>query len=153
MDSGQVHSPQELVADARMVHWGIGLNRYRHAPFASEMVNRDKCRVVVGFSLAVIASGCIRYFSQEGGEKGLWFGAVMGALGLASSALLRSGHHAKGVAASFATVALVGGWFFYESVVLKGLADAEPRQLVVLALAIVTAGVLAWPSPEGSTTP
>lgn len=93
------------------------------------------------FGLAVIASGCWRYFGQEGGDKGLWFGVVMGTLALLA-ALSMGRRPAMATLLAWISVLFVGGWFGYEALIKKGWADAEPRQLIVLGCSIVTAGVL-----------
>lgn len=95
------------------------------------------------YSLGVLASGLFRYFSREGGEKGLWFGVVMGAIGLLSAKLLASGRRTPGLVVSALTLVFVGGWFFYEVLILKGLNQAESRQILVLGASIGVAFAMA----------
>lgn len=95
------------------------------------------------FGVATLASGLYRYLSADGGEKGLWFGVVMGAIGLAGAASLARGRRAPGRALGWTAVVFVGGWFTYEALVKKGLAEAEPRQLALIAFAAFVAAVLA----------
>jgi len=97
------------------------------------------------FGLATLASGLYRYLSAEGGEKGLWFGVVMGAVALAGAAALARGRRAAGLALGGTAVAFVGGWFTYEALVKKGLAEAEPRQLALIVFSVVMAVVLVAP--------
>ncbi|MEM8886062.1 MAG: hypothetical protein AAGD14_18500 [Planctomycetota bacterium] len=110
------------------------------------MTQRTRTLAVVVFSLAVIASGLGRFLLAEGGHKGLWFGLVMGGLGLAGAALMRAGWGKAGTGVAAFAVLLVGGWFFFESFIRKGWASAEWRQIIVLALAVVVAVVLCVPS-------
>ncbi len=63
------------------------------------------------FGLSVIVSGLMRYFGQDGGEKGLWFGLTMGCAAAAGGLLLARGRR-SGWGLAIPTVALVGGWFF-----------------------------------------
>lgn len=94
--------------------------------------------VLAGFALATLASGLYRYLSAEGGDKGLWFGVVLGAVGLLGAGALASGRRRTGLAFGALAVLTVGGWFGYEALILKGLAVAETRQLVLLALSLLT---------------
>lgn len=103
------------------------------------MTHRVSGRVMLAYGLAVGASGLYRYISQEGGEKGLWFGLVMGSLGCVSGLALASGRTRSGYAGSLVTLLLVGGWFGYEVCVLKGLANAEIRQILILAASLAVA--------------
>ncbi|MEM9379428.1 MAG: hypothetical protein AAGB93_05705 [Planctomycetota bacterium] len=94
------------------------------------------------FGLAVVTSGLVRYLTQEGGEKGLWFGLVMGSAGLVAARLSAVGRSRSALGLAAPTLAFVGGWFCYESFVLKGVAEAEVRQLVIIAVTALTAVVL-----------
>lgn len=109
------------------------------------MPTRHRALALFLYALAVIASGLWRFATQEGGEKGLWFGLVMGGLGLVGAGLLRAGRTRVGMGFAIVTLAFVGGWFAYESFVDKGLAHAEPRQLIILALSVVVAACLLAP--------
>ena len=99
-------------------------------------------RMLFLFGLAVLASGFLRFFGQEGGDKALWFGLVMGGLALLGAVCLRVGRARLGWGLGVLAVVFVGGWFGYESFVRKGLAAAELRQLVILGLAVATAAAL-----------
>ena len=107
------------------------------------MPRKNQIRMLLAafFGLAVLTSGFWRYFSAEGGHAGLWFGVVMGGLALTGSWLFLQGRITLASTATWTSLAFVGGWFVYESFVKKGLADAETRQLLIIALttiAIVT---------------
>lgn len=110
--------------------------------------------VAACFGLAVIASGCWRYFGADGGDKGLWFGIVMGGLALIGALAPLPRKVSLGLV--WSSVLLVAGWFAYECFVRKGWAEAELRQLLVLGLAIVTGGILlrlgSQPSPTGDSS-
>jgi len=105
-----------------------------------------KAAVTAFFGLAVIASGLYRFLAQAGGEKGLWFGLVTGTGALAAAWLIYSDRRLTGMGLAWTVVALVGGWFFYECLIDKGLGAAEPRMLAVLLLSAACAGVLCLPS-------
>lgn len=111
------------------------------------MPTKHRALALFLYALAVIASGLWRYTTQEGGEKGLWFGLVMGGLGLVGAGLLRAGRTRPGMGLAIVTLAFVGGWFAYESFVDKGLAHAEIRQLILIGLSIVMAVILWLPHP------
>jgi hypothetical protein len=96
---------------------------------------------MVLYASALAASGCWRYVAQPDGGKGLWFGLVMGALALGAAWLLATKRQG-GLPLAYAVVALAGGWFVYESFVRKGLASAEPRQLLMIGLSGLVACVL-----------
>ncbi len=90
------------------------------------------------FGMAVIASGVMRYVERPDGEKGLWFGLVMGGLAIVASLLF---HRCRNLVARILTwfcLVVVGGWFVYEALVVKGFAAAEPRMLIMVALTIGT---------------
>lgn len=99
--------------------------------------------VLALFGLATITSGLIRYLTQDGGEKGLWFGIVMGSLSLAGALTVRSGRRKAGLALGWTALAFVVGWFSFEVFVRKGLGQAEIRQIVLLAFALMCAGMVA----------
>lgn len=137
--------------------FGLDVNRAARAPLARGMSNSLSARVLFLFGLVVVASGCLRYFGQEGGEKGLWFGLVMGGVALLGAALLRRGLRRTGLGLGGVALAFVAGWFTYEALIDKGWALSETRQLVVLALCVPTAVALAWPrrgaAGDGSALP
>jgi len=97
------------------------------------------------FAVAVIASGCIRFFTQEGGSVGLWFGIVMGGVGLAGVVAFKSGNVLLGHIAGYVSVVTVGGWFVYEALIKKGFAVAEVRQLVIIGFSVLAFIVLSVP--------
>lgn len=103
---------------------------------------RSRALILAAFGLATVASGVYRFASAEGGEKGLWFGIVMGGTGLGGAALLARGRRRAGSALGWIAVVFVGGWFAYEALVKKGFDQAEPRQLALIVAAIAVAPVL-----------
>ena len=111
---------------------------------------RNKAICLFLYSLAVKASGLYRFLAHEGGEKGLWFGLIMGSIGVFGGIALLTGRPRLGYLASTTVFLFVGGWFAYESFVLKGWSNAEIRQLLVLAATLVSAFVVAIPSPKAS---
>ena len=95
--------------------------------------------VALIYGLLVIGSGLWRYLEQPDGEKGLWFGIVMGAIALLGSLCFRVNRLAAGRAAIWLSILFVGGWFVYEALIKKGFSAAEPRMLAVIGLTIITA--------------
>jgi len=91
------------------------------------------------YGLLVIASGCWRYAARPGGEKGLYFGLVMGALAIAAHVLLHRGHRRSAHVAGFTSLGVVTGWFLYEALIRDG-GSREPRLLIVAALGLLQAG-------------
>ena len=107
----------------------------------------------VFYGACVIASGLWRFFSAEGGHAGLWFGLVMGGLALFSGWLFWQGRaRTAGILIGLCLV-FVGGWFIYESFVKKGLYQAEPRQLMIIALTVVVAVALLIPGKPRHSDP
>ncbi|MEM6673971.1 MAG: hypothetical protein AAF726_14090 [Planctomycetota bacterium] len=100
----------------------------------------------------MIASGLTRFVFQPGGEKGLWFGLAMGALGLVAARLSAVGRRGVSLAVAVPTLAVVAGWFCYESFVLKGFAEAEVRQLVIIGVTAATAAALVVARPTGGAS-
>ena len=100
--------------------------------------NHFRTAVSGTFGLAVIGSGLWRFFSADGGHAGLWFGIVMGGLALVSAWLSWLGRTRTAAVLIGLCLVFVGGWFTYESFVKKGLAEAEPRQLMIIVLTILT---------------
>lgn len=88
------------------------------------------------YGLVVFGSGGYRYLSRPGGEKGLWFGLVLGAIAIAAAWLLRAGRERAGNAAAFTSVGVVTGWCLYESLVKDG-GSRETRLLLVAAIGLV----------------
>ncbi len=109
------------------------------------MNGRIKAITVGIFGTCVIASGLWRFFLFEGGHTGLTFGAAMGVIAVLSATLLVNSHRIPGLILAWISIAFVGGWFFYEALIKKGLAVAEPRQLIVLVLSLLTAVILCLP--------
>lgn len=106
--------------------------------------------VAIGlFGLLVIGSGLLRFLSAEGGQTGLIFGLVMGSIALLGSCFFLRHQNLPAQFASWTAITFVGGWFCYESFIKKGLGDAEPRQLVIIAVTFVTAFLLLWKSFSG----
>ena len=89
------------------------------------------------FGICVIASGLWRFIPQEGGETGLWFGLVMGGLALLSAFLYHIRKTTAAMLTGWISLLTVCGWFVYESLVRKGLSEAEPRQLIIIGIALV----------------
>lgn len=98
--------------------------------------------VTLVYGLCVLASGLYRFLSEEGGHAGLWFGIVMGGVALIASGLFAVQKTIAGHVLAWLAIAFVGGWFFYEALIKKGLAEAETRLLLVLGLTVVAAGLL-----------
>jgi hypothetical protein len=105
-------------------------------------LNRSAASLVL-FGAATLASGLYRYLSAPDGEKGLWFGLVMGSMGLGAALALGRGRRVVGGVLGVLSVVLVGGWFSYEALVLKGLAVAETRQLALIVMAFVVGVIVA----------
>lgn len=102
--------------------------------------------IIVGlYGLAVNASGALRYFGQEGGSKGLAFGAVMGTLALTAAFFIRGRREALGRGLALVCTLVVGGWFVWESFFIKGFDQAETRQLVIIGASIICLVVVALP--------
>ena len=94
------------------------------------------------YGLCIVASGLFRYFSSDGGHAGLWFGIVMGTVALLAGGSYWLGNRTIGHVLAWLTVAFVGGWFFYESLIKKGWAEAETRLLLMFGLSIVVGLIL-----------
>jgi hypothetical protein len=88
------------------------------------------------YGVIVVASGCYRYFSRPDGEKGLYFGLVMGALALVAAWLLGRGRALAGHAAGLCSVGCVLGWFLFEALIKDG-GSHELRLLLVAGISIV----------------
>jgi hypothetical protein len=103
------------------------------------------------YGLAVIASGLYRVLAEEGGEKGLWFGLVMGTLALGAACLLWVNRPLIGYILAWIVVAFVGGWFIYETSVQNGFGHGDFRMYLIIALSLLEAVVLCLPttSQEG----
>ena len=100
------------------------------------------------FALVVIASGIYRIVSDDGGTTGLTFGLVMGGIAAAASILFWMERPFLAYLDSFLSISLVGGWFIYESFIKKGLGNAEPRQLIVIAVTAVVTVLMILPSRQ-----
>ncbi len=111
-----------------------------------------KAGLLAGYSLAVIVSGIYRIVSAEGGTTGLIFGLVMGLLGFAGAGLIAVRRTTIGAVVSGIVVVFVGGWFFYESFVKKGVENAEIRQLIVIGLSGLAMGLVLLPTKAGDKT-
>ena len=110
------------------------------------MNNTYKSIVMAVYALVVIGSGIYRIVSQEGGTTGLYFGLVMGGIAAAASVLFWMNKNFLAYLDTFLSISLVGGWFCYESFVKKGLGDAEPRQLIVIAVTAIVLILMVLPS-------
>lgn len=98
------------------------------------------CTAVYGVS--VIASGLYRFLSEEGGDKGLWFGIVMGSLALIAAVLMavkESWWFGFGLA--LLSVLFVGGWFINEAWITKGF-KVGPRMHIIIGLSFLELCVL-----------
>jgi len=96
------------------------------------------------YGAVVMASGVWRVVSADGGTTGLWFGLVMGGIAWLSGVLYWMDKRQWANALAFCCIAVVGGWFGYESLLKKGYANSEIRQLVVIVLSVVTVVTLGW---------
>lgn len=94
------------------------------------------------FGVAVLTSGCWRYFSAEGGHLGLYFGLVMSLVAFFACFLFANDKTVPAYVASIVALGFVGGWFVYESFFVKGLEDAETRQLIIIGITFATAAYL-----------
>jgi hypothetical protein len=118
------------------------------------MSQRFKVWAMAVYGLAVVVNGLLSILlSREGGTAGIWFGGVMGTLALAASLLIWSGPRLVGTAVAWVVIAFVGGWFAYSTFVKKGLAQAEPRVLVILLATLLVVVVLCVPTKRQSATP
>ena len=96
--------------------------------------------VALLYGTTVIVSGLFRYFGEPNGQTGLWFGIVLGSLALAAGFLF---HVRQNIVASiliWVSIVVVGGWFFYEACIKKGVFEAEIR-LVIMVLISVTVAI------------
>lgn len=91
------------------------------------------------YGLVVIASGVIRYLERPDGEKGLWFGLVMGSLPLIASMLFYRQNNSVARFLIWTCLPVIGGWFVYEALFVKGIHDAELRMLIIIGLTLATA--------------
>ena len=98
-------------------------------------------RILCFYGLAVYASGLGRFFFFPGGINGLWYGLVMGSLALLGSLLFQRGRRGAGFVTGFLAMTFVGGWYAWECFMVKGLAEAEWRQLIMIGVSVM-AGVL-----------
>lgn len=93
------------------------------------------------YGLSVVASGCYRYFSRPDGEKGLYFGLVMGTAAIAAAALLARGRPRAGHVAGLTSLVFVAGWFVYESLIKDG-GSHEFRLMLVAGLSCLQAAIV-----------
>lgn len=98
-----------------------------------------KVYVAIFYGLAIVASGLVRYLGQEGGDKGLWFGIVFGALAWIAALFLARSRQLIGMCLLWSCVLFVGGWFVYEALIKKGFSEAEPRMLVIIGITVAVA--------------
>ncbi|MDY0165598.1 MAG: hypothetical protein RBS80_03595 [Thermoguttaceae bacterium] len=98
------------------------------------------CSVTACFGAAVILSGLYRYVMEPGGDKGLWFGVVMGLWALFAAWLQRAKQPLAGHLLAAVVAVFVGGWFAFENF---GEAKHEVRMYVMIALSIIQLAVLA----------
>lgn len=101
------------------------------------MLNRSTVAMIYG--LLVIGSGLWRYLERPDGEKGLWFGVVMGSIALIAAVCFRLNRSTVAWSAILVSILFVGSWFVYEALIKKGFAVAEPRMLAIIGLTVVTA--------------
>ena len=112
---------------------------------SSQRINYRKTVAISLYGVAVIASGMMRYFGDDGGETGLIFGIVMGGISLiAASVFVLQKKWIASVLAWFSVI-VVGGWFVYEALIKKGLQESETRQLVLIVGSVIVAFMLALP--------
>ena len=111
-----------------------------------DLMNGQKwsCVTMVLFGCVVVLSGIWRIVSADGGSTGLWFGLILGGFAWFGGLLFWKGRKVPAYTISFLCIALVGGWFGYESFVKKGFANSEVRQLLVICSSLVTAVLLGW---------
>jgi len=67
----------------------------------------------------------------------------MGSIALLGAFLMKR-LTALGLALGFLSISFVAGWYTYESFVLKGLPDAEWRQLIMIVVSLITGVWLFW---------
>ena len=103
------------------------------------MLERRKALVTALYGLAVVLSGLYRYFMESGGEKGLWFGLVMGGLVLVASWLQSTRRPILGDVLALLAVLFVGGWFSFENF---AKAKHELRMYLMIFLSIIELAVL-----------
>lgn len=94
------------------------------------------------YGVAVIASGLYRFLFEEGGEKALWFGLVMGTLALGAACLMWVTRPLIGKILAWVVVALVGGWFIYETSIENGFGQEDLRMYLIIVLSLLEAAVL-----------
>ena len=114
------------------------------------MTPQKKAAAALGvFGLAVIAGGFIRYMGGLGGEKGLYFGLVMGGIALTAALLAGLNRILAARVTGGIAIAFVVLWFCVELYkTLSGnfvIGGPEVRKLILVALGIVTAFVLSRP--------
>ena len=109
-------------------------------------LSKRKLRVaILGlFGISVVTSGLWRFFSAEGGHAGLWFGLVMGGLAIFAAFLFLKDKVGPALLAGWLSLVFVGGWFCYESLIKKGIENAEPRQLIIIGITFSAIGWLGW---------
>jgi cation transport ATPase len=112
-----------------------------------------KCLATAVYGLAVIASGLYRFLAEEGGEKGLWFGVVMGTLALGAAGLLWARWLLIGRALAWLVAIFVGGWFVFESSIKKGFGHGDLRMYLIIALSLLEAVVLCLPAKSQDRQP
>jgi len=117
------------------------------------MSRKLKTLATAFYGLAVVANGSLSLLSKEGGKAGLWFGLVMGALALGAALLLWIGFRIAGTAIAWVVVAFVGGWFVYSTFIKRGFVYGELRVYSIIALTLLEALLLCWPTKHKSTTP
>ncbi|MCH2181229.1 MAG: hypothetical protein MK108_04420 [Mariniblastus sp.] len=101
------------------------------------------------YGAVVMVSGIWRIVFAEGGSTGFWFGLVMGGIAWLSAALYWFDQFRLAHAVAIFSLLVVGGWFIYEALFKKGLADAEVRQLLVILISLLTAIALIWLACRG----
>ncbi|GMV80923.1 MAG: hypothetical protein AMXMBFR7_21070 [Planctomycetota bacterium] len=95
--------------------------------------------VTAAYGLWVIAGGVWRYV-EAGSQAALWFGVVMGALGVAAAGLFFKEKRTAGLIVAALVVVFVGGFFAN-----KSRSDGvDVRLAITLAFSMVEAVVLLW---------
>ena len=114
------------------------------SPGVSPAPTRLRLITIGLFGVVVIGSGWWRYLGADGGTTGLWFGMVMGGLSLLSSGLFAARINIAAHALAWTCLVVVGGWFVYEALIENGGSNAEPRQLVVIVVTLVSTGLFIY---------
>jgi len=101
-----------------------------------------KSRLLFLYGLVVYTSGFGRFFFFPGGEKGLYYGLVMGTLALRGSFFLSKGQVLRGAVLGDLAIAFTGGWYAWECFMIQGFLEAEWRQLIMIVVSLLVVVLL-----------